>query len=209
MAEMDEVNSDRPVGTEAYLSESDEHVALRQEVVVIETPEAFAALRQPWSVLAAAADDGSPCLTFEYCELAATHVIAAGGVVNVALVWRGDELLSLWPVSIVRKGVVRIAKALTCGSDEEYGGPLLKQSESPELYAAATAGECRPARDRYGSSGQSPGKIAQAYVAVLGVLPIAGAMARIGWLCDSLARISQLRRLYGDAAQIAPFQSAL
>jgi CelD/BcsL family acetyltransferase involved in cellulose biosynthesis len=139
MAEMDEVNSDRPVGTEAYLSESDEHVALRQEVVVIETPEAFAALRQPWSVLAAAADDGSPCLTFEYCELAATHVIAAGGVVNVALVWRGDELLSLWPVSIVRKGVVRIAKALTCGSDEEYGGPLLKQSESPELYAAATA----------------------------------------------------------------------
>jgi CelD/BcsL family acetyltransferase involved in cellulose biosynthesis len=139
MAEMDEVNSDRPIGTEAYLSESGEKMALRQEVAVIETPEAFAALRRPWNVLAAAADDSSPCLTFEYCELAATHVIAAGGVLNVALVWRNDELLLLWPVSIVRKGVLRVAKALTCGSDEEYGGPLLKQSESPELYAAATA----------------------------------------------------------------------
>jgi CelD/BcsL family acetyltransferase involved in cellulose biosynthesis len=139
MAEMDKVNSDRPLGTEAYLSESDEYVALRQEVVVIKTPEALAALRRPWSVLAAAADDCSPCLTFEYCELAATHVIAAGGVVNVALVWRNDELLSLWPVSIVRKGVVRIGKALTCGSNEEYGGPLFKGSASLELYAIATA----------------------------------------------------------------------
>jgi CelD/BcsL family acetyltransferase involved in cellulose biosynthesis len=139
MAEMDEVNSGRPPDTAVNLSESGENVALRQEVVAIETPEAFAALLQPWSALAAAADDCSPCLTFEYCELAATHVIGAGGVVNVALVWRNGELLSLWPVSIFRKGVLRIAKALTCGSDEEYGGPLLKGSTSPELYAIAIA----------------------------------------------------------------------
>lgn len=141
MAEMDEVGSNRCPDTAANLSELDEAVAYRREVVVIETLAAFAALRQPWNALAAVADNGSPCLTFEYCELAASRVIAMGGVVNVALVWRDNVLLSLWPVSIVRKGVLRVAKALTCGSDEEYGGPLLDGNADAirERYAVALA----------------------------------------------------------------------
>lgn len=139
MAEMDEVNGDRPLGATVNLSEPGEDVAFRREVVVIQSSEAFEALRQPWNALVAAADDCSPCLTFEYCELAAAHVIAASGVVNVALVWREGELLSLWPVSIFREGMVRVAKALTCGSDEEYGGPLLSGSASRERYTVAIA----------------------------------------------------------------------
>ncbi|SIO40213.1 Acetyltransferase involved in cellulose biosynthesis, CelD/BcsL family [Paraburkholderia phenazinium] len=139
MAAMDEVNTDRAPGAGSDLSESGEGAALRQEVIVIDTLAAFSALRQPWSALAATAENCPAGLMFPYCELAATHVIVAGGVVNVALVWRNGELLALWPVSIVRKGVLRVAKALTCGSDEEYGGPLLKGSASIELYAVATA----------------------------------------------------------------------
>ncbi len=136
MAEMDEVNSDRFSAMAGNLCAN---VRLRQEVAVIETPAAFAALRQSWDMLAAAAEDCPSCLTFSFCELSAAHVIASGGVVNVALVRRGDEIVALWPVSIIRKGLVRVARALTCGSGEEYGGPLLESNGSDELYDHATA----------------------------------------------------------------------
>jgi CelD/BcsL family acetyltransferase involved in cellulose biosynthesis len=112
-------------------------------VRVIETLDAFASLREAWSKLAAAAEDCPLCLTFQYCELAAAHVISRGGVVNVAMVSSDSELLALWPVSIARKGAVRVAKALTCGSGEEYGAPLLRGHASRELYACVAAAATR------------------------------------------------------------------
>jgi CelD/BcsL family acetyltransferase involved in cellulose biosynthesis len=112
---------------------------LRHEVRQIESVDAFRALRQAWCALAAEAEDRPGCMTFEYCDLAASRVLVKGGVVSVAMVVRNRELLALWPVSIVRKGPLRIAKALTCGSGEEYGGPLVKAGADSAVYANAVA----------------------------------------------------------------------
>jgi CelD/BcsL family acetyltransferase involved in cellulose biosynthesis len=114
-------------------------VALRHEVSQIKSADALMALRQPWSALAAVAEECPPYMTFEYCELAASRVLVKGGIVNVAMVFRNQELLALWPVSIARKSLLRIAKTLTCGNGEEYGGPLVKAGADSTVYAAATA----------------------------------------------------------------------
>jgi CelD/BcsL family acetyltransferase involved in cellulose biosynthesis len=122
---------------------------LRQEMHHIESVDALMALRQAWRELAAVAQECPACMTFEYGELAASQVLTQGGAISVAMVFRNHELLALWPVSIVRKGLLRIARALTCGSGEEYGGPLVKAevqadgaancNASRNLYAAAVA----------------------------------------------------------------------
>jgi CelD/BcsL family acetyltransferase involved in cellulose biosynthesis len=116
---------------------------LRHEVRHIASVDALMALRQAWRGLAAVAEECPACMTFEYGELAASQVLAKGGTISVAMVFRNHELLALWPVSIVRKGLLRVAKALTCGSGEEYGGPLVKagadNAENFDIYAAAVA----------------------------------------------------------------------
>jgi CelD/BcsL family acetyltransferase involved in cellulose biosynthesis len=116
---------------------------LRHEVRHIESVDALMALRQTWRGLAAVAEECPACMTFEYGELAASQVLAKSGTIGVAMVFRNHELLALWPVSIVRKGLLRIARALTCGSGEEYGGPLVKAGANSaancNVYAAAVA----------------------------------------------------------------------
>lgn len=124
---------------------------LRNEVRRIESVDALMALQQTWRELAAVAQDCPAYMTFEYGELAASQVLAKGGTIRVAMVFRNHELLALWPVSIARKGPLRVAKALTCGSGEEYGGPLVKAGADSaadcnadcnfdrKVYAAAVA----------------------------------------------------------------------
>src|ERR1700738_2398475 len=91
---------------------------LRHEVRHIEFVDALMALRQAWRGLAAVAEDCPAYMTFEYDELAASQVLAKGGIISVAMVFRNHELMALWPVSIARKGPLRIAKGPAC----ETGG---------------------------------------------------------------------------------------
>jgi CelD/BcsL family acetyltransferase involved in cellulose biosynthesis len=98
----------------------------QHEVRTITDLDAFKAMRLEWNELVATAHDYSFCLTYPYCELAAGLALAAGGVVNVVLVYDERGLRALWPLAIYRHGVLRIAKALSCGAGEEYGGPLLR-----------------------------------------------------------------------------------
>ncbi|MFT0170797.1 GNAT family N-acetyltransferase [Paraburkholderia mimosarum] len=107
------------------------------EVREIESLSALASLREVWRALAAGAEDCPGHMTFEYCELAASHALTDGESVSVAMVYGDGELLALWPVSIVRRGIVRIAKGLTCGTSEEYGQPLVRAGASRAVYAAA------------------------------------------------------------------------
>lgn len=140
---MDKVNAGLPVCANVSRFESPEQPAVRFDVLTIETRTAFTSLKPAWGALAARADDCPLCLTFEYCERAAAQVFAKGGEVNVAIVLRDDELLALWPVAIFREKFVRIARALTCGSGEEYGGPLLKGRPRRDLYRDAAAAVMR------------------------------------------------------------------
>jgi CelD/BcsL family acetyltransferase involved in cellulose biosynthesis len=140
---MDKVNAGIPACTNTNRFESLRQPAVRLDVLTIETAVAFTSLNQAWNTLTSLADECPQCLTYEYCEQAAAQVFARGGVVNVAIVLRDDELLALWPVAIYREKLVRIARALTCGSGEEYGGPLLKGRPRRDLYRDAAAAVMR------------------------------------------------------------------
>jgi len=111
--------------------------AARHEIRAIEDFEAFKAMRREWDKLAATAEECPFCTTYQYCELAAALVLAKGGLVAVAMVYDDRDLLAMWPLAIHRKGPLRIAKALTCGNGEEYGGPLIKGVASRAVAAEA------------------------------------------------------------------------
>jgi CelD/BcsL family acetyltransferase involved in cellulose biosynthesis len=108
---------------------------LQHDVKSITDLDAFRALRREWDQLIAAAHTYSFCITYSYCELAASRVWAAGGIVNVIRVYDERGLCALWPVAIQRKGLFRVAKALSCGADEEYGGPLVRDETNLEVMA--------------------------------------------------------------------------
>src|ERR1700687_6127022 len=118
------------------LSGSSQTVRLRHEIRTIEKLDAFRAMRREWDKLAAAAEDCSICMTYQYCELAAARVLGKGGLIAVGMLYDDHDLLAIWPLAIHVKGLLRIAKTLTCGNGEEYGGPLIKGAASREIVEA-------------------------------------------------------------------------
>jgi CelD/BcsL family acetyltransferase involved in cellulose biosynthesis len=98
----------------------------RFTVHLVKTMESFQAFHVQWKELEADSDDHTFCLTYPYCELAATRAIAMGELVTVITVHDADKLLAIWPFTISRKGMLRVANVLTCGSHEEYGRPLIR-----------------------------------------------------------------------------------
>lgn len=107
----------------------------RYTIRLLESLEAFRTLHTEWERLETASEDNSLCLTYQYCELAAARVLAAGGVVAVVTVYDESDLLALWPLAIMQKGILRIANVLSCGNYEEYGGPLVKRIATAPLVA--------------------------------------------------------------------------
>jgi CelD/BcsL family acetyltransferase involved in cellulose biosynthesis len=102
-----------------------ESLQFRHETRGFADLDSFRTLRQEWESLAAAAQSYSFCLTYAYCELAAEVALARGAAVAVAMVYDRRELCALWPLVIYRHGLLRVARSLGCGSDEEYGAPLV------------------------------------------------------------------------------------
>ncbi|HKR41888.1 MAG TPA: GNAT family N-acetyltransferase [Paraburkholderia sp.] len=94
----------------------------------------FTRLRPAWNTFVATCP---PCLDLTYCESAATRAFERGATVSVALVYEGATLVALWPVMIALRGACRVARALGCGSDQEYGGPLVADPANVRLYTAA------------------------------------------------------------------------
>src|ERR1700682_5398862 len=107
----------------------------RYRIHLAEALDAFEAVRREWEELEAAAEEYSLCLTYRYCKLAAAHAIANGGLVVVVMVYENHDLLEIWPLAIHRKGMLRIANVMTCGSHEEYGGPLVKGRATASVVA--------------------------------------------------------------------------
>jgi len=103
---------------------------LRHEVRRIASLDAFSALRPAWNELAYATQAHLLCMTYDYCELAARTAFNNAASIDVVMVYRDQDLVAIWPFAIERRGLLRVAKALTCGSNEEYGGPLVKEGPS-------------------------------------------------------------------------------
>ncbi len=100
---------------------------LRHEVRRITALDALSALRPAWTELAREAQAHLLCMTYDYCELAARTAFNNEASIDVVMVYCDQDLLAIWPFAIERRGLLRVAKALTCGSNEEYGGPLIKE----------------------------------------------------------------------------------
>jgi CelD/BcsL family acetyltransferase involved in cellulose biosynthesis len=107
----------------------------RYRIHIAKTFDAFEAVRREWEELEAASEEHSFCLSFQYCELAAARALANGELVVVVMVYGGRDLCAIWPLSIQRKGMLRIANAMTCGNHEEYGGPLIKGQATVSMVA--------------------------------------------------------------------------
>jgi CelD/BcsL family acetyltransferase involved in cellulose biosynthesis len=106
---------------------------LQYDVKSYANPQAFSTLQREWDGLLASARAYSFALTYSYCELAASNVLASGGSVDVIRVYDERGLCALWPLAIQRRGWLRIAKTLSCGTDEEYGGPLVRDESDREV----------------------------------------------------------------------------
>lgn len=117
--------ADMLIGPLPITDHAPEPFQFRHEARVFADLDSFRILRQEWDNLAAAADNYSFCLTYSYCELAAEIALANGANVVLAMVYDRRELRALWPLAIYRRGLLRIARSLSCGSDEEYSAPLV------------------------------------------------------------------------------------
>jgi CelD/BcsL family acetyltransferase involved in cellulose biosynthesis len=123
--------------TATMLEPSSPTASFRYDVRACETLDAFRTLEPLWRALAATAESHSPFSSFEYCELAVERALTNGAAIEVAMVYDADELLALWPVAIVSKGLLRRAYSLGCGCGEEYGGPLIGDTRRAGLHPAA------------------------------------------------------------------------
>jgi CelD/BcsL family acetyltransferase involved in cellulose biosynthesis len=112
---------------------------MRHQIRRIATPAALAQLRAEWEELANAAHEASACLSYAYCEVAALRAWAEGATLIVVLLYQDAILQVLWPLTIQRRGLLRVAQAPGCGSREEYGGPLVRGEASAAVLAQALA----------------------------------------------------------------------
>ena len=110
---------------------------MRHEVIHVPNLPAFANLRREWTRLETESRRHSFSVTYEYCALAAADIFAKGGKIYVIRTYDGDGLALLWPVFVQRKGLIRIAYELRCGSGADRGGPLMRHPASAETLRAA------------------------------------------------------------------------
>jgi hypothetical protein len=110
---------------------------VKHEVVRVRNLFAFKDLRSEWDRLADASLSHSQSVTYEYCELAAAYMFARDNQVYVIKVYDENGLSLMWPLVVVSKGLVRVLRELTGGSEEEYGGPLRRSDSTPAIVRAA------------------------------------------------------------------------
>jgi CelD/BcsL family acetyltransferase involved in cellulose biosynthesis len=123
------------VGADGPVAQYDD-ARIHSELCYIDNVNGLKALRAAWDDLTERCEDYSLCVTYQYCEAAANRVFAEGGKVVVANIYVDHGLVALWPVGIHREGLVRVARALTSGADEEYGGPLISDGSNLSILRA-------------------------------------------------------------------------
>ncbi|WP_227246307.1 GNAT family N-acetyltransferase [Paraburkholderia caribensis] len=115
---------DMQLSTAASMADTVEHG--RYVVSLLKSAASLEPFHVQWQKLQAESEDYGPNLDYQYCEIAAKRTIAGGGMVAIVMVYDTTTLVALWPLSIRRKGLLRVASVLTCGNNEEYGVPLFK-----------------------------------------------------------------------------------
>jgi len=112
---------------------------MRQKVIHVPNLSVLAKLRPEWTRLEAQSRYHSLSVTYVYCELAAAHSLARGAKVHIVKIYDDDGLALLWPLFVERKGFVRVASDLRCGSGADRGGPLVRYAAPAEVFRAAVS----------------------------------------------------------------------
>ena len=110
---------------------------MRHEVIQVLNVSSFEHLRHEWTRLEGESRHHPLGVTHGYCELAAAKLLAAGDAIRIVKIYDHEGLALLWPLSIQRKGFIRIAYDLRCGSGADRGGPLVRHSVSADCLRAA------------------------------------------------------------------------
>jgi CelD/BcsL family acetyltransferase involved in cellulose biosynthesis len=137
--------------------------AIRVEVVQDEA--GLMALETPWRALERRATPFGPAQTFAWARFASQAMPKQDGLkLAVIAVWRGMELVCVWPLSTQRHGRtampshhvthvrallhrgVTVATHLGTGCNEEYSGPLLLEDEGAPAAAEAAEAAIRAAK---------------------------------------------------------------
>lgn len=108
---------------------------MRAVVTEIRTVETMAAIRADWDALLSRCLGYGFAQTPIYAEVAAATVLRRGQAVYLIAVHADGQLRGLWPVSI-RASLFKELRPLSCGSFEEYSGPLLDDEYAAEASAA-------------------------------------------------------------------------
>jgi CelD/BcsL family acetyltransferase involved in cellulose biosynthesis len=117
------------------------------EIVSVDSMDGFSALRGVWRTLVDHAENASLCDGYEYCELAASIAFEQHRIVNVVLIRDALGLVVLWPFVIEQRGLLRIARRLTCGAREEYGLPLIRRDAGDDVWPSIMVALRRVAAD--------------------------------------------------------------
>jgi CelD/BcsL family acetyltransferase involved in cellulose biosynthesis len=82
-------------------------------------------LKEPWRDLARRACGHSMAQTFEYGLTAVDQELARGRPCYLLEVWEASQLVGVWGLTLCKDALHGTLKPFSCGSDEEYSGPLL------------------------------------------------------------------------------------
>jgi CelD/BcsL family acetyltransferase involved in cellulose biosynthesis len=109
-----------------------EAVALEQEdfdlrVEVVEGRDRFLALAPEWQALTRRASGYQYSQTFEWALASSeTSPLGRGAEIKCVVARVGDRLVGVWAFFLTRNSLASTAHQMGCGSNEEYGGPMVE-----------------------------------------------------------------------------------
>jgi CelD/BcsL family acetyltransferase involved in cellulose biosynthesis len=108
------------------------------KVVLYDDAEQVRALEADWEKLVASVPTYSACQEFDFA-MCGWDTLPKGPDVRLAVVtvWRGGELICVWPFFIRRKGGLTVACHLGSGDLHEYAGPLVRDDDDTEAVVRA------------------------------------------------------------------------
>jgi CelD/BcsL family acetyltransferase involved in cellulose biosynthesis/predicted RNA methylase len=93
-------------------------------------------LRAEWQELLTRIPHYSMAQTPTYCELAMQMTAERGGRAYLVAVRREGGLVGLWPLTLMKEGLLNVIRPASCGTNEEYSGPLVAPSGEADVLAA-------------------------------------------------------------------------
>jgi CelD/BcsL family acetyltransferase involved in cellulose biosynthesis len=109
------------------------------DVVLYDNPERIGDLQAAWEILLRDIPNSSACQAFDFA-MCGWEVLPKQPDTRLAVVtvWRGGDLVCVWPLYTARQGRLTVACHLGSGDFHEYAGPLVRDDDdAPDIVRAA------------------------------------------------------------------------